>query len=135
MKMHQAYGPIVRFAPVELSFANPACIKEIYGHGTPFMKPASYEYFAASTPALFDMQDKELHRERRRLLSHAFQPSNVKEVEPLVAQQVRRFLSWIAFFAGRGDSVEILQWTRMLTLDLIGMYILVLHQAVIRSRG
>ncbi|KAI9723340.1 MAG: hypothetical protein M1812_001224 [Candelaria pacifica] len=120
MKAHKIYGPIVRLGPTELSFADPACIKQIYGQGTLFMKSARYEGFAASTPALFDMQDRALHRERRRLLTHAFQPSNVMAVEPLIAQQVRKFLNWVSLYEGCAESIDILQWVRMLTLDLIG---------------
>ncbi|KAA6410712.1 MAG: cytochrome P450 [Lasallia pustulata] len=53
-ELHQVYGPVVRVAPDELSFADPLAIKDIYGQGTPYMKSPFYDGMHLGTPNLFD---------------------------------------------------------------------------------
>ena len=57
-ELHQVYGPVVRVAPGELSFADPLAIKEIYGQGTPYMKSPFYDGMHLGTPNLFDGRDR-----------------------------------------------------------------------------
>lgn len=39
---HLKYGPIVRVGPNEISFADPAVVKTIYGHRSPVLKTDFY---------------------------------------------------------------------------------------------
>ena len=115
---HQKYGPIVRLAPDELSFADRSCIKELYLSGSKFPKSRRYEGFASTTRASFDMTDKDQHRERRNLVRHVLAPSNVDEAEPLIANQVRKGLRWID--NSNGKSIDVMLWMRRVMLDTAG---------------
>jgi cytochrome P450 len=81
--VHNKYGTIVRIAPDELSFSDPAVIKEIYSQGTLLRNHLSI------TASL------EAHRQGRKLLGNAFAKSSVVQSEPLVAEQVRKFMGWV----------------------------------------
>lgn len=48
-RLHQHYGPLIRIAPHELSFSDPALTKRIYGQAPPFMKSESYKHFQLAT--------------------------------------------------------------------------------------
>ncbi|KAI9815439.1 MAG: hypothetical protein M1827_002573 [Pycnora praestabilis] len=84
---HLRYGPVVRIGPSELSFSDPACIKELYSQSTLYMKTSRYKTFGAvNDTALFDTQDREDHREKRMMTSAAFSSKSVNEVEPLIME-------------------------------------------------
>jgi hypothetical protein len=79
----------------ELSFSDPAVIKEIYSQGIPFMKSPFYNGPNEGIRNLFDGIDLEAHRQRRKLLGNAFAKSSIVQSEPLVAEQVRKFMGWV----------------------------------------
>ncbi|ODQ54352.1 pisatin demethylase [Saitoella complicata NRRL Y-17804] len=118
--LHERYGDIIRIGPDELAFSNPFAIKEIYGQGSPYMKSAMYDHFSTHSPNLFDMRDRELHKERRKLLSHAFAQVNIDNAEPLIAEQIRKFMGWVQQYAAEGKSMNVAVWFRMYALDIVG---------------
>lgn len=65
LEMHEKYGPVVRFAPNELSFQNPEILEQVYKGGRKFIKSNFYEGFTTFHPNTFGMRDEEvgpLHR-------------------------------------------------------------------------
>ncbi|KAA6415195.1 MAG: pisatin demethylase [Lasallia pustulata] len=102
--------------PDELSFADPLAIKEIYGQGTPYMKSPFYDGMHVGTPNLFDGRDRAAHKERRKLLSHAFARSSINDAEPLIADQISKCLAWVE--KKDGSAMNVYAWFRMLTLDI-----------------
>ena len=116
--MHEKYGNIIRIAPEELSFSDPAVIKEIYSQGTALLKSPFYNgLHEEGLPNLFDGIDRDAHKERRKLLGHAFARSSILESEPLVAEQIEKFLGWIK--RKEGTPMNVYAWFRMLSLDII----------------
>ena len=115
--VHEKYGKVVRIAPNELSFSDPAIIKEIYSQGTPFMKSPFYNGLNEGTPNLFDGIDRAAHKERRKLLGNAFAKSTIMETEPLVVEQIQRFLDWVE--KKEGTAMNVYAWFRMLSLDIV----------------
>jgi cytochrome P450 len=109
---------VVRVGPNELAFADPALIKEIYSQGTPYMKAPMYATFRRTYPTLFDMIDRDQHSQRRKLLSHAHAKSSVDEAEPLIAEQIAKFVEWMRKMEGTVVNVQV--WYRMLALDITG---------------
>jgi cytochrome P450 len=70
-ELHQQYGPVVRYAPNEVSFTDPDVVKEVYSHRgmvfekqTDFYGPDSY----GNPPGLI-RSDKVAHARQRRLVS------------------------------------------------------------------
>jgi cytochrome P450 len=84
--LHKKYGGVVRIGPDEVSFTDVGAINEILGLTSPFMKAPIYDSMSVKPPGIFSLRDKEQHRERRRLLSHAFSQSNLYKAEPLITE-------------------------------------------------
>ncbi|KIW87106.1 uncharacterized protein Z519_12217 [Cladophialophora bantiana CBS 173.52] len=117
-EMHKKYGPVVRIAPNEVLFSNPAVIKKIYGFNSSYMKTAFYSGFEEpGRPVLFTLRDKMIHRDRRKLMAHAFTQSTISAAEPLVAEQVRKFIGRVT--RQNGAALNVYAWFRSLTLDVV----------------
>jgi cytochrome P450 len=76
-----------------------------------------YSCFNDGRPNLFDGIDREAHKERRKLLAHAFARTSTLDAEPLVVEQIQRFQEWLKRFDGKPMNVH--AWFRMLSLDII----------------
>jgi hypothetical protein len=50
LQLHKNYGSVVRIAPNEIIFSNPAYFREVYGAGTKFTKSRYYEVFGDKLP-------------------------------------------------------------------------------------
>ena len=121
--IHERFGPVVRIGPDELSFSDPALLKEIYGQATPYMKSALYSHLGVGThDGIFDTQDREVHKRRRKLLSHVFAASSVNTCEPIIADHIRRLLSWIEKDSKMvpPQPTDVFIWFRMLSFDIAG---------------
>lgn len=129
--MHQRYGNVVRIAPNELSFAGLENIKDIYGHGSRLLKPKSLDD-AYAGKYMFKMRDRNEHRERRRLLSHAFSPTQLNEATPLVMDRIEALCRQLARQVGQ--DIDILQLSRyVLALWILNKkIILILKKAACR---
>lgn len=90
------------------------------------MKSPFYNGLNEGVPNLFDGIDREAHKERRKLLGNAFAKSTIMESEPLVAEQIQRFLNWVA--KKEGTVMNVYAWYRMLSLDIVSS--LLMGQAV-----
>ncbi|KAK5052108.1 hypothetical protein LTR84_002912 [Exophiala bonariae] len=116
--MHQKFGPVVRVAPDELLFSDPALIKKIYGFKASYLKTSFYTGFDDyGEPVLFTLRDRSLHRDRKKLMAHAFSESTILQGEHLVAEQIEKFLSKIE--DQQGTAMDVYMWFRCLTLDIV----------------
>ncbi|KJR83259.1 uncharacterized protein SPSK_04125 [Sporothrix schenckii 1099-18] len=77
--LHQRYGPVVRLAPDEVSFASAAAVKEIYNSaGSGYDKTDFYDLFTVyGRRTMFTTLDKETHARRRRILADRYANSNI----------------------------------------------------------
>lgn len=120
--MHDCLGEIVRVAPDELSFTNPAAWKDIYTKG--FLRP--YEY--RDKPPGKDAENlisanEEDHQRFRKVLAPAFVVRSEQEavVQSYVNLLIRKLASTIeSDDAGASAIVDILQWFNYTTFDIIG---------------
>ncbi|KAH8688652.1 pisatin demethylase [Talaromyces proteolyticus] len=117
-KLHNQYGPTVRVGPNEVSFADGNVIKELYGQSSDFMKAPVYDQFSQHPVGIFSMQNKAEHRERRKLLSHAFAQSNLLQIEPVIGDTVKQLLKKIN--GTMGQPTDALVLLRMFALDVVG---------------
>lgn len=127
-RWHDAHGPIVRIAPNELSFTDPAAWKDIYSShpGQPnFPRDPIDSRFdpvkdtgVLSTDML--VADERNHARQRRTLSHAFSMAAIKEQEKLITDFVDLFIVKVREIADDGRIVDINQWYNYLTFDVIG---------------
>ncbi len=68
---------------------------------------------------MFMMLNREEHRERRRMLNDAFAKASVVGVEPLVAEQIRKFLVWLEN-QEEGAAINVHAWFRLFAFDVAG---------------
>lgn len=60
VKLHEKYGPVVRYAPNELSFQTPNAIDPIYKNGRKTIKTDFYDGFTTFYPNVFGTRDEEV---------------------------------------------------------------------------
>lgn len=120
-KLHQRYGSVVRIGPNEISFTSPSSVKEIYNHGTPYMKAPWYDYMPQPA-GLFALRDRKAHSERRRLFSHAFSQSSLNDAEPTIAELISKMVD-IVDSAADGP-IDMLLLCRRLSLEIVGQLFL-----------
>ncbi|KAI0476723.1 cytochrome P450 3A13 [Xylaria cf. heliscus] len=104
-ELHLKYGPVVRIAPNEASFASLEGIKEIYGSGgSGYDKTEFYDLFQVyGRRTMFTTLDKEGHAKRKRVLADRYANSNIMKSQSLdgIAERSRRFTERCSQFAGR----------------------------------
>ncbi|KAJ2989563.1 hypothetical protein NUW58_g3408 [Xylaria curta] len=117
-KLHLSYGPVVRIAPNEVSFASPEGIREIYGSGgSGYDKTEFYDlfqvygrrYVCGKSPEIISQYDghstslmrrtmfttlnKEDHAKRKRVIADRYANSNIMKPQSLggISERSRRF--------------------------------------------
>ncbi|KAG6365556.1 hypothetical protein INS49_007167 [Diaporthe citri] len=92
---HVRYGPVVRVAPNELSFSEPAAVKEIYSSSA-FAKEERF-YFAKRIfheNHLLSFRDNKAHRQRQKLKIQALLDQLAKAPQPV---DVLPWAHWLGF--------------------------------------
>src|SRR5262245_28963926 len=107
-RAHVPAGPIVRFGPDSVSFNSNTALKEIYGFRSNVRKAEFYNAFVHPAPNTHNTRDKDVHARKRRVLSHGFSDSAMKEMERYILGNVRAFCDQV----GRGGSPDTKGWTR-----------------------
>ncbi|KAB5585128.1 cytochrome P450 [Coniochaeta sp. 2T2.1] len=115
-ELHKKYGPVVRLAPNELSFASLPAIKPVYGAGTTCVKSSAYDNFGRL--GMFQMQDPAMHRERQKRVALVFSQSSLQSMEPLVQGVIDKMISVVQ--KNLGKPLDALHWCRMTALDISG---------------
>lgn len=125
-RLHQKYGPIVRFGPNAVSFNSNTALKDIYGFKTNVRKAEFYDAFAHPVANTHNTRDKTLHARKRRVLSQAFSDSAMRGIERYILQNVRTFCEQIGVDDGgvekKGWTAPRLMsdWCNYLAMDILG---------------
>ncbi|KAI2605294.1 cytochrome P450 [Hypoxylon fragiforme] len=124
---HRKYGPIVRVAPNELSFASVESWKAIYGHQPAGRAVAPkgpfYEVFAAgfSSKCVGSERDPKKHTAMRKMLNPAFSQRGLLEQEEIINGVVDKFVRIIGERGGPGSGgVNVTKWFEMNSFDILG---------------
>lgn len=90
-ELHKRYGPVVRLAPNEVSFASAAAVKDIYGSaGSGYDKTDFYNLFTVyGRRTMFSTLNKENHAHRRRILADRYANTNVMKPSSLSGIETR----------------------------------------------
>jgi cytochrome P450 len=121
-ELHTKYGPIVRIAPNELSYAESAAWKDIYLNrpGQPVFE-RNRTWFKKMTPDEpnsimgFDEDD---HSRFRRAFANSFSDKSLRDQAPVVESYVALFISKLK--GKENETVDLAQWFNYLTFDLSG---------------
>ena len=129
-RLHSVYGPIVRVAPDELAFIDPAAWRDIYG-----TKPGQKAYPRPDvinprppTGGAFTLisADEESHQRLRKALAPAFAAKALHEQDGVVEHwagfmmQRLRELEVSASIDGRPLVVDLVEWFNFVAFDIVG---------------
>ncbi|KAH8883758.1 cytochrome P450 [Thozetella sp. PMI_491] len=121
-KLHDKYGPVVRFGPEDVSLTTADAWRQVYGH-----KRAGEPTFEKDDRFRLDTKENHIivanaddHRRMRRLLSHAFSEKALRSQEDIMKQYVDLFIQKLSDLAAKGTVVDLVSWYNFTTFDLIG---------------
>ncbi|KAI0169620.1 cytochrome P450 [Hypoxylon sp. FL1284] len=124
---HRKYGPIVRVAPNELSFASVESWKAIYGHPGAGREIAPkgpfYEVFAAGfrSKCVGSERDSKKHSAMRKMLNPAFSQRGLLEQEAIITGVVDKFVGIIGDKGGPSShGINVSKWFEMNSFDILG---------------
>lgn len=122
--IHDQYGEVVRVAPNELSFTNPAAWRDI--HTRNFLRPREYKDKPPGKNAenLISANESD-HTRFRKILAPAFSEKSMQEQQPVVKgyidlliQKLHEAIEQDAL--GNATVVDVLTWFNYTTFDIIG---------------
>jgi cytochrome P450 len=127
-RLHEVYGPIVRIAPNELSFADPQAYEEIYsnrGNSLAFPKGRVWhEPMPGKPPMLTTILDSREHARTRKKMEGGFTERAVTRQERIVQEYVelavKKLAQAIARCGGTDAVLDIVPWFTWTTVDIIG---------------
>lgn len=125
VELHKQYGEIIRVAPDELAFANPAAWNDIHGHRTKgqLEMEKSAKFYRPIKGATRDIitADREEHSKLRRTLAHGFSDKALRDQEPLIKKYVDLFIQRLHENCTDGSKMlDMTAWYNYTTFDVIG---------------
>lgn len=125
LQLHKRYGPVVRVAPDELSFADAAAWKDIMGHRPNGDEMAKWSKFyrpvEGMTPTDIVYSGREEHGLLRRQLAHGFSDRAMRDQQPLISKYIDLLIRRLRENCGAGTaSLNIADWYNFTTFDVIG---------------
>lgn len=120
-ELHQKYGPVVRYAPNELSFIDPGIWKDVYGHrATDFTK--QYAFYGSDPfghPPGLIRSDNIAHARQRKLVSHAFSDKALRDQEQILKGYARLLISKLKETVARDGKADLVNWYNFTTFDIM----------------
>jgi cytochrome P450 len=120
--LHDRYGPAVRIGPQEISFNSLSALRTIYGAGSGFERTSFYRMFDVyGRPNLFTFASGVEHRERKKLLSHAYSQSVILgSMSSLVEKKAKQYLDLLE--RERKTASEIFSSLHYFSIDAISEF-------------
>lgn len=118
---HIQYGPVVRIAPNEVSFADPQAVRQIYETHN-FLK--EHDFYSRKRMCREDhtvtLVNPVAHRKRRKLLSRGFSQAAMLEFEPNLSDKIQTMLDHWAEASMNSDSpIDAYSWAHWLAFDTV----------------
>ncbi|KAI1498014.1 cytochrome P450 [Biscogniauxia marginata] len=128
-RLHRKYGPVLRIAPDEVTFAQTEAWNDIF-HLRPdhqqFLKDPTWWRTQPNMPkSLISAIDPESHARIRKLLAPGFTPRALRSQEPILHRYVDLLVERLREYAGRspnekGAEINIVPWFNFTTFDIFG---------------
>jgi len=119
-------GPVVRFTPNAVSINTAAALQDIYGSRKANIVKSDWyrtiQYAEKGTASTFTAINPKQHAQKRRLLSHAFSESALRDMEPQVVDHVQKWCNHLGKRARKGDWSEgrnMSTWADYFTFDVL----------------
>jgi cytochrome P450 len=124
-KLHRKYGPILRVAPNEITFAHPDAWNDIFqvrpGHLTFKKDPLWWGRSPGRAESIISAEGND-HARIRKLISYGFTPRALRAQEPVIQKYVSLFIEKLTEQV-QGQStaiVDVVPWFNYYTFDLFG---------------
>lgn len=126
--LHRRYGPIVRIAPSELSFASPHAAREILAAGKGFRKTDFYGVFPPpENPDIFTETREAVHAVKKRYASNPYSMAVMQQNSKFIEETERLFTSVLDEYvsgkkAGKGGkgTVDLGDYLHYYAFDVLG---------------
>ncbi|KAL4737952.1 cytochrome P450 [Aspergillus similis] len=127
-KLHEKYGPIIRIAPNEVTFAHPQAYTDFFqprsvqGQGQFLKDPLWWARQPGHPDSLLSVISPEKHAHMRRILSPGFTARALREQEPFVQKYVNLLIAQLQDLVSRSQSAHInmAPWFNYTTFDIFG---------------
>nr|AVY05535.1 cytochrome P450 monooxygenase [Nodulisporium sp.] len=121
-KLHRKYGPVVRIAPDEVTFAQPEAWTDILRADRPmFLKdPVWWAAQPDLHEALMTAIQPESHARIRKILAPAFTTRALKAQETILQHYVNLLIERLRDHADRKAVIDIAPWFNFTTFDIFG---------------
>ncbi|KAL1595171.1 hypothetical protein SLS60_009859 [Paraconiothyrium brasiliense] len=121
-ELHRKYGPVVRYAPDELSTIDSRVWKDVYGHNTTrhFTKEKTFygpDYYG--NPAGLIRADNAGHAHQRKLVSHAFSDKALREQEDILKGYVKLLVKQLTEASKQHGEVDMVRFYNYTTFDIM----------------
>ncbi|KAI8255633.1 hypothetical protein K4K56_007815 [Colletotrichum sp. SAR 10_98] len=122
-RLHERYGPIVRYGPNRYSINDAEALKTIYGHGTEFQKSEWYISFQPNEDLwnLFSERSAKRHARNRRFYTNAYSMTSLISYEPYVDECGALFAQRLSEFSKAGATIDIGHWSQCYAFDTIAL--------------
>ncbi|KAF2871947.1 cytochrome P450 monooxygenase-like protein [Massariosphaeria phaeospora] len=121
-RLHQVYGPIVRYRHDSVAITTPEALRAIYDSSSNVRKSHSYNVWhkKAEAPNTFSSIDKTRHAQRRRILNAAMSDKTVKSAQGYVIKHTDRWLELLSTQKSEwSEPRNMCQWSDNLQFDLM----------------
>jgi cytochrome P450 len=121
--LHRRYGPVVRIAPNELSFASPAAARDIFTVGKGFHKTDFYSVFPPpENPDLFTEVNETVHASKKRTAATAYSMASILEMEPFIEATGKMLVTRLheEFVSKNENSCDLGKWLHFYAFDVLG---------------
>ncbi|OLL25307.1 Isotrichodermin C-15 hydroxylase [Neolecta irregularis DAH-3] len=119
--LHQKYGDIVRIGINELSVCNVEALEAIYGHGSHFLKTASYRAIPNELKysTVFSETDPIVHNMLKKQLASAFSTKALDSMQVYIRANINTFCDCIRKFGKNGELALIMVCPALLPLHYL----------------
>ncbi|KAE9964642.1 hypothetical protein EG328_010294 [Venturia inaequalis] len=122
LKLHELYGPVVRTAPNELSYANSIVYKDVFSH-----RQGHAEFGKSSRTVVTPPNgvhgiltaNRADHSRFRRAFSASFSDRGMQRQQPLITRYVDLFIQGLKSKSAEGPQ-DLVAWFNWTTFDIIG---------------
>lgn len=120
-ELHLKYGPVVRHAPDELSFIDPAAWKDVYGHRASNFQKSKVFYGPDpyGNPSGMIRAENASHGQQRKVVSHAFSDRALREQEDLLKQYTDLLVKRLTTKQEEQGKVDMVRFYNFTTFDIM----------------
>ena len=119
LALHKQYGPVLRITPTMLLVSDATKLPVVYARNASKSKYYVTGSFG-KTESLFNMQDHSVHAHYRKIAAGPYAFSNIKKMEPLIDENMRKWIKTIdERFARTGVSFDFAPWAVFMAYDII----------------